>query len=150
MKKRKLEKGELGFLLLLTALCIPAILASAKLLYSAPLLSGEGTVPLAVALVMLAMCGLMLQNNEYRGEKTGAKELFRFLFPGKTGLFLLCCLVYAVALPYLGFALSSFLFLCGTMLCLKPGKKLSPLLISALTVAVIMLLFRFIFKVQLP
>ena len=91
MKKRKLEKGERGFVIALGIFSAICLVASLKLFLSAPKLAGEGTVPLLCSLVMLGMTGVIMM--EMRGcEKafednlplvSKAKEMFAYLFPDK-------------------------------------------------------------------
>ena len=158
MKKRTLEKGELGFIAVLGVFSLICLVASARMFAKAPTLNGEGTVPLITSLVLTAMTLLMLF--EVRGFPKGfekgaalgqrARELLQFLFPGMVGVIILYCLIYAVLLGVLGFAVSTFVFLAGAMLTLNRADKVRSLVISAVTLACIIILFQFIFKVQLP
>ena len=52
MKKRKLEKGERGFVIALGIFSAICLVASLKLFLSAPKLAGEGTVPKQEYLVL--------------------------------------------------------------------------------------------------
>lgn len=158
MKKRKLEKGERGFVAALGIFSAICLVASLKLFLSAPKLAGEGTVPLLCSLVMLGMTAVILM--EMRGcEKafednlplvSKAKEMFEYLFPGKVGLIVVYCLVYAVLLGVVGFAVSTFAFLVISMITLNSKKKIRMLVISAITMVCIIVVFQYIFQVQLP
>ena len=158
MKKRLLEKGELGFVVVLGVFSLICLIASMRIFVTAPTLNGEGTVPLITSVVLILMFLLMLV--EMRGcprgfEKgvafgTKARELFAYLFPGKVGVIVLYCVVYAVILNFLGFAVSTLIFLAGSMITLNRERKVRSVLISVITLACIMILFQFIFKVQLP
>lgn len=158
MKKRTLEKGELGFIAVLGVFSLVCLVSSARMFASAPTLNGEGTVPLITSLVLAAMSLIMLF--EVRGFPRGfekgttfgrkVKELFQFLFPGMVGVIILYCLIYAVLLGVVGFPVSTFVFLVGAMLTLNRENKVRTFVISAVTLACIMILFQFIFKVQLP
>ena len=53
-------------------------------------------------------------------------------------------------LSILGFAVSTLIFLFVSMITLNREHKVRSFLISAITLACIMILFQFIFKVQLP
>lgn len=157
MKKRPLEKGEAGFLAALGVFSLVCLAASLRMFLKAPALSGEGTVPLITSVILLAMSVVM--RFEVRGCPRGfekglalgrqARELFRFLFPGMVGLIILYCLLYAVLLQLVGFSIATFAFLAGSMLTLNRANKLRSLVISAATLACILVLFQFIFKVQL-
>lgn len=158
MKKRPLEKGELGFVAALGVFSLICLAASARLFVQAPTLNGEGTVPLITSLILLCMTIVILA--ELRGcprgfEKGAAlgrkvRELFQFLFPGMVGVIILYCLVYAILLGIMGFAVSTFVFLVCSILTLNRERKVRTFVISAVTLAGIMVLFQFIFKVQLP
>lgn len=158
MKKRTLEKGELGFIAVLGVFSLICLAASARMFAKSPTLNGEGTVPLITSLVLTAMTVVMLF--EVRGFPRGfekgaalgqkARELLQFLFPGMVGVIILYCLLYAVLLGVVGFPVSTFVFLVGSMLTLNRANKVRTFLISAITLACIIILFQFIFKVQLP
>lgn len=158
MKKRNLEKGELGFIAALGIFSLICLIASVKIFAKAPTLNGEGTVPLITSAILLIMtviiffemrgCPKGFEKGTALGQK--AKEVFRFLFPGQVGIITIYCLVYAVLLGLVGFMVSTFAFLAGSMLTLNREKKVQPFVVSAITLACIMILFQFIFKVQLP
>ena len=158
MKKRTLEKGELGFVVVLGVFSLICLIASVRLFVTAPTLNGEGTVPLITSAILVLMSVIMLV--EVRGcpcgfEKgialsTKVRELFQFLFPGKVGIITLYCIVYAVILNFLGFLVSTLIFLIGSMITLNRERKVRSVLVSAITLACIMILFQYIFKVQLP
>lgn len=158
MKKRNLEKGELGFVAALGVFSLICLIASIKMFVTAPTLNGEGTVPLITASVLLLMVILMLW--ELRGCPGGfekgiplvqkARQLLQYLFPGMVGVIVLYCLVYAVLLNFLGFAVSTLVFLFASMVTLNRERKMRSFVISAVTLACIIVLFQFIFKVQLP
>jgi len=158
MKKRVLEKGEAGFLAALGIFSLISLAASLKVFVSAPTLNGEGTVPLLTSLVLILMTVLIFL--EMRGCPRGldktlplgrkAREVFQFLFPGQVGIIIVYCVVYAVLMGFVGFAVSTFAFLAASILTLNRESKIMPFVISAVTVACILVLFQFIFKVQLP
>lgn len=158
MKKRTLEKGELGFVVVLGVFSLICLIASMRLFMTAPTLNGEGTVPLITSVILILMSVIMLV--EVRGcprgfEKgmalgTKVRDLFRFLFPGKVGIITLYCIVYAVILNFLGFAISTLVFLAGSMITLNREQKVRSVLVSVITLACIIILFQYIFKVQLP
>ena len=158
MKKRKLEKGERGFVIALGVFSLVCLIASLKMFLTAPILSGEGTVPTLCSLIMLLMTAVILA--EMRGCERAfedklplaakAKELFLFLFPGKVGLVVVYCLVYVVLLSFAGFAVSTFAFLAISMTTLNSEKKIRMLVISGITMVCILIVFQYIFQVQLP
>ena len=158
MKKRLLEKGELGFAAALCVFGFVCLIASVKIFATAPTLNGEGTVPLITSAVLVLMSLLMLA--EMRGcpcgfEKGAAfgmkiRELAAFLFPGKVGLIVIYCLGYAVTLNFLGFVVSTLIFLSGSMITLNRERKVRSVFISSVTLVCIVILFRHIFQVRLP
>ena len=158
MKKRTLEKGELGFIAVLGVFSLVCLVASAQIFVKAPTLNGEGTVPLITSLVLCVMTLVMLfeikgcPRGFEKGMSLGRKvrELFQFLFPGMVGIIILYCLLYAILLGFVGFPISTFAFLAGSMLTLNRANKVRSFVVSAITLACIMVLFQFIFKVQLP
>lgn len=157
MKKRPLEKGEAGFLAVLGVFSLVCMAASLRIFVKTPTLSGDGTVPLITSVILLAMSAMMrfeirsCPRGFERGAALGqkARELFQFLFPGMVGPIILYCLLYAVLLKFVGFPIATFAFLAGSMLTLNRSDKVRSLLISAATLACILVLFHFIFKVQL-
>ena len=158
MKKRKLEKGELGFVAALGVFSLICLAASLRIFIETPTLNGEGTVPVITSLILVIMSVVIFF--EMRGCPRGftkgtvlgqrIKELLQYLFPGQVGIIVIYCLVYAVLLGIIGFAASTFVFLAGSMITLNQQKKVRSLIISAITLACIIVLFQSIFKVQLP
>lgn len=158
MEKRTQLKGEKGFLILICAVSVFLFIVSFKMFLTAPTLSGEGTVPALCCFVMILTAVLSLM--EIRGypkafEKgvpllAKAREVLQYIFPGKVGIIVIYCLVYAVILDLLGFAVATLLFLVASMLTLSAEKKLRTLLICVITTACIILVFQYLFQVQLP
>ena len=158
MEKRTRKKGERGFLIALGLFSLVCFIASLKLFFAAPKLSGEGTVPALCSLVMLAVTGVILM--ELKGSPRPfedglplvkqAKETFAYLFPGKVGVIVAYCILYAVMLSWIGFAVSTFLFLALSMITLNHQKKFRMLVISGITMACVLVVFQYIFQVQLP
>lgn len=158
MKKRTQEKGEKAFLIVLGIFALVCLAASLKLFLGAPRLSGEGTIPALCSLVMLVMVGVILL--ELRGGERPfeegippvqkLKEVYAYLFPGKVGLIVVYCLLYAVLLGVVGFVVSTAVFLVLSMLTLDSRKKLRMLVIAGITVVCVLVVFQYIFQVQLP
>ena len=66
------------------------------------------------------------------------------------GVIVLYCILYAVMLNFIGFAVSTVLFLALSMLTLNHEKKLRMLVIAGITTACVLVVFQYIFQVQLP
>ena len=158
MEKKTRQKGDMGFLIALGLFSLLCLLASAKLFFRAPKLSGEGTIPLLCSLVMMVTsCLLIAERKGYPQPFADrlplvrkAKETFVFLFPGKVGVIVLYCVLYAIMLPLVGFAVSTFGFLVLSMLTLHHEKRVRSLVISAVTMLCILVIFQYLFQVQLP
>ena len=60
MKKRPLEKGELGFVAVLGVFGLVCLIASVRMFVTAPTLNGEGTVPLITSGILVVMIIIML------------------------------------------------------------------------------------------
>ena len=158
MEKHTQKKGEQGFLIVLGLLSLGCFIASMKMFLASPKLSGEGTVPALCSLVMLVTaiiifaelrgCPQPFEDNLPLVKKV--KETFAFLFPGKVGIIVIYCILYAVALNFIGFVVSTFLFLALSMLTLNRQKKLRMLVISGAATLCILVVFQYIFQVQLP
>lgn len=158
MNERMRLKGEQGFFVILGLISVFFSLVSLKMFLTAPTISGEGTVPLLCCIVMLVTTAMSIM--ELRGYPRAfqkgvplvekAKETLRYLFPGKVGIITLYCVLYGVILNLVGFAISTFVFLVGSMLTLSAGKKLRNVLVSLITTVAIIVLFQYIFRVQLP
>lgn len=158
MEKRTQLKGEKGFFVILAMVSLFLFAVSLKMFISAPKLSGEGTMPAICCLAMIVTTGISLL--EIRGYPkafdkgvpllTKAKEVFQYLFPGKVGIIVVYCLVYGITLNFLGFAISTLLFLIASMLTLNSEKKVRTVVICVITTACILVVFQYLFQVQLP
>lgn len=158
MEKNIQQKGEKGFIAVLGLFSLICFIASVKLFLTAPKLSGEGTMPALCSLVMLVTSIILFA--ELKGSTRPfedklpfvkrLKETLTFLFPGKVGIIVLYCILYAVMLNFIGFAVSTFLFLALSMLTINHEKKLRMLVISGITTICILVVFQYIFQVQLP
>jgi hypothetical protein len=144
------KPGELAFAVLGTLLGVLGFyfaLGMTSGTYSAP-----SVFPKASSAVIMA-CGAVSLFKAIRREKAppGWENLFRFLLP-KDVLFVSAMLVvYCLVLPYLHFIASSYLFMVVGMVWLHRGKKIfQSLIVSAVTLAVLVAVFRYVFLVILP
>ena len=158
MKKRKLIKGELTHVIILSVVSVIALALSIQMFLKKPSLSASGAVPLLVSIIMTVMAVLMLM--ELRGCESAftkedslaarVKATFAELFPPSVSIILLYVVIYAVLLRFLGFTISTFLFLGGSMITLNRVHVVKTLLISAGILIGILIVFQHLFQVVLP
>lgn len=158
MKKRKLNKGETGFILILGGFSTVAFVLALQMFLQNPSLSSQGAFPLLTSGVMFLMFLLMIL--EMRGCESGfqkglsfiekGKALAQELFPGRVPLILLYVIIYAVLLPIIGFLAATYLFLVGSMITLNRTKIARSFLVAAGILFLILLIFQYVFKVVLP
>jgi len=102
----------------------------------------------------MVVSGLVIVAGNFRSGRTtrpGAGERFLGeILSIRIVVFAALIVGYMLALQPLGFIIASYLFLSAAMLFLYRGRILLTLAVSALSVAVIYVLFRFVFVVVLP
>ena len=87
----------------------------------------------------------------HRDKPEASSSLSRYLFPADVVVILLLLVAYCIVLPRLHFIASSYLFMVLAMVYLQRGKKiLRAILVSALALAVLVAVFRYLFLVILP
>lgn len=158
MKIRKLENGELASIILFGMLSVVLLVLSIQMFREEMDLSSQGAFPLLLSSLMLVMVVLMfIELNRYdRAIDKGAvlsekiKAIYAYLFAGKILPMIIMIVIYAIALPRIGFIISSFLYLFVSMVMLKREAIKKSLLASIGIVAFILVIFQFIFKVILP
>lgn len=78
-------------------------------------------------------------------------QMLQYYFPKDVFALLLLLIVYSVILPFAGFNIASILFLCTAMTYLQRGKHVVlSVIVSILSVAILFLVFRYLFLVVLP
>jgi putative tricarboxylic transport membrane protein len=105
------------------------------------------------ASVLIIACGAVSLVKALRREKapSGEATLFGFLLPRDVLFVLGMLVVYCLALPYLHFIASSYLFMVAGMIWLRRGEKIfQSLIVSAATLAILVAVFRYVFLVILP
>lgn len=81
----------------------------------------------------------------------GLKALLHFLFTWDVVFILIMLAAYSILLPILHFPLASFLFLLFSLFYLQRGKRFFLCLaVSVSSIAVLVGIFKYIFKVMLP
>ena len=106
-----------------------------------------------ISSVVIMICGAISLVKAIKREKppAGSESIFQYLLP-KDVLVMLCMLVaYCIALPRFHFIPSSYAFMVAGMIYLHGGKKIvQSFIISAGALAVLVVVFRYIFLVILP
>jgi putative tricarboxylic transport membrane protein len=155
MKTRRLRPGENLFCVLMLLLSLSILLLAYRISGFASL-SSPGAFPMAAGLVMVISMGLVLLGHRrldkpsVSGFKEEVQVAARRVLPLKFLIYAGIILAYMLLLQPLHFLPSSFLFLVVSMMALRGSGLVKSLLISAGTLAVIYLIFQFLFRVVLP
>lgn len=115
--------------------------------------SSTGAFPIFIGAVMV----LSILRILWKGRKVFASwqwkdelhQIKSFVFPRLVVLYSIALILYIALLYPLHFWLSSFLFLVGSFLLLKGARLLKGLVIGAIILALIWLLFQYIFRIVL-
>lgn len=164
MKKiRTLEKGEVIFVLILFLFSIISTILALRMYMQNPVLSSIGSFPLLSALVILLTSVIMIielrkkYNVAYENKenfKKIAKDTIKFLFPNVVALEIFYVLIYSIALPRLGFNISTFAFLFASMVSFNEIRNKKSIITSGIVslgaVIGIVIIFQYIFKIVLP
>lgn len=158
MKPRKLNPGELSFLVFLGIVSVIAFILSLQMFLKNPSLSGQGAFPLITSSVLLLMEVLMFWETRRcpkafeKGSRIPGRFLavVRTLFPDKIAIILAYVIIYAILLPIVGFAISTYLFLWGSMITLNHSKLVQSLFVAGGVLIFILVVFQFVFKVVMP
>jgi putative tricarboxylic transport membrane protein len=154
-ERKKRLPGELTFTVLL-------LLGSLFLLYQAFGISGfesitsAGMFPMLAALVMALTAGLAIAGAAraepvppHSGESL-LQSFVRRITPPVFLWFALAVVAFMLLMPRLGFVLSAYVFLLISMRLLGSQRWLFNLWLSAVTLAVVYLIFQTVFSVILP
>ncbi|MDD4160816.1 MAG: tripartite tricarboxylate transporter TctB family protein [Synergistaceae bacterium] len=144
------KRGELGLtviLFLFGALGYYFAMGMTSETYSSP-----SVFPKLISfLIMLFSAVIFYQARKRPGPDENEPPLLAFLFPKDVFVLITLLVVYAVVLPYLHFIAASYLFLVIGIIYLQRGKnKLRAFIISAAALAILVVIFRYIFMVILP
>lgn len=113
--------------------------------------SGPGGIPQLVSgglvLLILGLAVGLLK----RGYKEGTlQETIKYLFNQEVVILLIMLVLYGLVLETIHFIPATFLFLVGTMYLLDRTRLVHKIIVSAGTLAVLVLIFSTIFQVVLP
>ncbi len=144
------KPGEIGFALLGI---VPGVLGYYFALdmtsdsYSSP------SVFPKIASVIIMACGIVSLTKALRRAKppAGSETLVQYLLPRDVVFVIGMLVVYCIALPTVHFIPSSYVFMVVGMIYLHRGRKiLQSLIISAVALALLVAVFRYVFLVILP
>ena len=152
---RKRVPGELVFVLLLLLFALTALWQAWRISgfsgWSTP-----GTLPMFAALVMvvtgvkIVLDTRQLPPPDVDPERSAAGQFFHRVTPAAIVWFTLFIAAYMFLLEPLGFVVCSFVFLVGAMIALGERRIVRTVAISALSLAVIYVIFKTAFSVVLP
>lgn len=147
--------GELAFSLVLLAFSL-FMLWQAYAISKFESLSSAGAFPMFATFV-LVVTGLMIAGDAARAKPLSGnageslvQQFVRQITPGVFVMFVIAIAAYMVLLEYLGFVVSSYLFLVVSMRLLGSEKWVINLGVSALSLAAIYVIFQTAFSVVLP
>ncbi|MDR2528603.1 MAG: tripartite tricarboxylate transporter TctB family protein [Synergistaceae bacterium] len=106
-----------------------------------------------VSSTIIIVCGLTCLLKALMKAKSPAEAgtAFHYLLPKDVVFALVMLVVYCVALPYAHFIPASYAFMVVGMVYLHRGKKIAQsLFVSALALALLVGVFRYVFMVMLP
>jgi putative tricarboxylic transport membrane protein len=116
-------------------------------------LSSSGAFPLFIGSVMaLSVLRILWKERKVFASWKWREELGLiqpFVLPKKVTSYIVVLVIYIVVTSSLGFWISSYLFLVGSLLLLKGARPVKALIIGVVTLAVIWLLFQYIFRIIL-
>ena len=115
--------------------------------------SSSGAFPLFIGAVMfLSILRILWKERKVFASWKWAEEIPQikpFAFPRQVVTYAVVLVLYILLLYPLHFWVSSYLFLVGSFLLLKGAKLVRGLIIGAIMLAVIWLLFEYIFRIVL-
>ncbi len=143
------KPGELG--IALVAFLIGALGYYFALGMTSGKFSSPSVFPKLASALIMALSAFNFVKALHRDKPEESSSLGRYLFPADVVVILLLLVAYCVVLPRLHFIASSYLFMVLAMVYLQRGKKiLRAVLVSALALAVLVAVFRYLFLVILP
>lgn len=152
MNKKTLP-GELGISLIFVSLSIFIVISALYILKADITLSSPGAFPMFVSMIMLITSILIykdIKDNSKERYNSSLKKTMTLLFNKDVLGMIIFILIYTIMLSIAGFKITTLFFLWGSMIFLKVGNWKKTLIISVSTVASIILIFSFVFKVILP
>jgi hypothetical protein len=145
------KPGERFFIVLLLALSLFVLITA----WFMPrhTLSDSGAFPLFIGFIMtLSVLRIFWKQRKIFGSWKWSQErslIQPYVFPKDVTVYMLVLLVYILVTGYMGFWVSSYLFLICSFLLLKGAGPVRALITGAVMLAVIWLLFQYIFRIIL-
>lgn len=106
-----------------------------------------------IASVIIVLCGIICIYRSCKKEapEEGTPNVFHYLLPKDVLVILILLLIYCLVLPKLHFIISSYAFIAIGMIYLHRGTYIwQSLAISAGAIALLVVIFRYVFLVILP
>jgi hypothetical protein len=145
------KPGERFLLWFLLALSLFVMVAAWRMPHDT--YSASGSFPLFIGAVMfLSILRIVWRDRKIFASWKWTEEIQRikpFAFPREVVAYAVVLILYILLLYPLHFWVSSYLFLVGSFLLLKGAKPVRGLIIGAIMLAVIWLLFEYIFRIVL-
>lgn len=146
---RRRQPGEtiFGYLILVISLFI---LHQSYTIAGFSSVSSAGVFPMIASFIMAVSAAAIILHNRKLAAPDPDVTFIRRVAPPTVVLFTLMIVAYMLTLEPLGFLLSSFLFLFGSMLYLERRNPLLMIAVSAISLGIIYVVFRTAFSVVLP
>lgn len=143
------KPGELGFAVIATLLGVLGYYFAMDM--TSETFSSPSVFP-KIASVIIVGCGVYCLCKAVKRDRPPAGETtIHYLLPRDVTFMILMIVVYSIALPRLHFIPSSYGFMVIGMIYLNRGKKIpQSFFYSAIALAVLVAVFRFLFMVILP
>jgi hypothetical protein len=145
------KPGERFFIWFLLALSLFIFIAA--WLMPRRTLSDSGTFPLFIGFIMiLAVLRILWKERKIFASWKWKEEgplIQPYVFPQDVTVYIAVLVAYILVTGYMGFWVSSYIFLVGSFLLLKGAKPVRALITGAVMLAVIWLLFQYIFRIIL-
>lgn len=142
--------GELVFTLVLIA-CSLVLLWQAYGISGFSALSSAGAFPMAMSAIMVGSLAVVLAKLLRQSVPDALVQRFKTeILPSTVVVFCLVILAYSVALDWLGFIPSSFLFLLTSITFLQGGRFKRAFALSLVSIICVYVVFRLVFQVVLP
>ncbi len=142
--------GEIGFAIIATVFGILGYYFALDM--TSENLASPSVFP-KLASIVIVLCGIRCIYTACKKEppEEGTPNVFKYLLPKDVIVVLIMLLAYCIALPIVHFVPASYVFMVVGMIYLHHGKYIwQSFLISAVAMALLIAIFRYVFLVILP